>query len=302
MTKPWPMTNRPQGLLVDVHAEAPPVELDIIETPPQSPPTRISVIRPNTRDFGPTNAETNSDNAQVEQETRPATRPRLQRSHTQRPSYGDKIQTAIHDRSGSLSSAESFVPSYWEPEEVNTPPTPEDYVASPLDQYTVSPIVHSGYEVAESNYDPTVQWLGTQETRSVQVFDESLILEEAVERFLAAAYNEDINTHGGWSQHTVASSQKSQGSSIDPGILQQEVVQEEINLDSQESTYVHASPVALSFQDQTEIALPPQEYNYDEYLFPDFEIREFQFQQWDPFNQELESSQFFADLLFVERD
>lgn len=80
MIKPWPNHVHSEGLLVDANTIAPPVEVEIIETPPQSPMTRPATIQRSASDFG--TASPRNAVRVTEEESRPARAP-LQRSHTQ---------------------------------------------------------------------------------------------------------------------------------------------------------------------------------------------------------------------------
>ena len=80
MIKPWPNCVHTEGLLVDANTIAPPVEVDIIETPPQSPLSGPTTIQRSASDFGTTSPRNAVQVA--EDESRPA-RSQLQRSHTQ---------------------------------------------------------------------------------------------------------------------------------------------------------------------------------------------------------------------------
>jgi hypothetical protein len=211
----------------------------------------------------------------------------------------------VHNRFDPFSSAESSVPALWERGEAQTPAAPEDYIASPLDDYTASPLVTPPVvEVVESNYDPSIHidkfWLESHSQN--QYIEEPLIREEVVEHFIGdphvyaepAIANTDPLSNA--SEHGSAGSPTaSQCSSIDPRLLQLDNTRD---ADTVEESQVNTPSAPQYFPyDEMTLASPPHEFQYDEYYATDFETDGFQFLSWDGYC-EGESSQFFDELLF----
>src|SRR5215471_11866367 len=93
MIKPWPNHVHSEGLLVDANTIAPPVEVEIIETPPQSPVIRPTIQR-SASDFGTTSPR---NAVQVTEEGSRQARAPLQRSRTQLLPRSRKGGFAVND-------------------------------------------------------------------------------------------------------------------------------------------------------------------------------------------------------------
>jgi hypothetical protein len=246
--------------------------------------------------------------------------------------YAPSLENSIDvfNRSGS-SSSESYVASVWTSPELLTPPTAESYTASPLD-VLVETVVESNYD---PNLHFDKYWLETGEMQSNHQFmAEPLICDEVVEPiremystievtdFLehlanSQSYESSLETAVPSSiceessvelistyvvpeyNYNVSSPAESQTSSIDPGLFHANATDDD-NMTSctGDSTQVHVSSHPQYFPyAETRVASPPLDFQYSQYLVPDFET-EALFSEWDSTFLDAESTQFFEGLLF----
>lgn len=94
MIKPWPNCVHTEGLLVDANTMAPPVDVEIIETPPHSPLTHPGTLHRSLSDFGTTTPRSSDRNSKAEATPRRAP---LQRSHTHLQSRQRRTGFAVND-------------------------------------------------------------------------------------------------------------------------------------------------------------------------------------------------------------
>ena len=106
MIKPWPNCVHPEGLLVDANTIAPPVEVDIIETPPASPLRRLTTLQRRASDFGTTSPR--HAVRVIEKQSRPA-RASFEQLHTQ-PQPRRRRGLAVNDLLNKLRTQSTVCP------------------------------------------------------------------------------------------------------------------------------------------------------------------------------------------------